>query len=138
MNKFKSLIKFLLLIAPSKAYSVSPNDIDLFNSMTGNSPTYRVTVRKAQEAFFIQTGFTQECEKFTSQLTNLVNARVTRFIDESTPFDSKTTFAVLGTAYSIGIRQQIAQSFKVPYTNNVTTTISVGATSQSLVLKIPF
>jgi len=95
--------------------------------LTGSNARYKDASFKAQEAFLIQTGITQQYETVTGQVQNKgkkVQKTVAKKIDEDTPLDSKHVFFILGAGYAAGTKRVVKQQFRDPVFRQVKHVVS--------------
>jgi hypothetical protein len=130
----------LFVLFPAGAYGASAdlNGLPIFWAIANNNPAYRDACFKAQEAFFLQTGVTPTYNKLNNYVTNKANKAISVIIDNNTPFSAKTVYTVIGTVYYVGVKKQLTRTFRNPFWPKIQHTVSIGQTSSSLDIRIPF
>lgn len=137
-NVLTSSIAAFLLPLPAFAASINPDDAPIFWSILGQKETYHDAAFKAQQAFFIQTGFTATYNKLNGYISGKATNAVNNFVDDNLPISSKTLAFAVGTVYAVGIKKQVSKSFKNPIWPSVTHDVTVSPTEGSFGINIPF
>lgn len=125
-------------ISISGSNTPSLANIPLLTVYTNDNPRYREACYKAQEAFFLQTGATQQINMVAGTLIKKADESLRWVIDKKTPFKSRDVFFAAAVAYSVGIRKRVSQRFKNPIFKNVTHVVDIGKNQQSISVEIPF
>ena len=135
-----SISCLLLLSSVSLAQEVGlpdPLKYQLIPFDVGNSEARA----KAQEAFFIQTGVSQDVDKIKAYLSLKVkdtSDKVSQAIDTNTPLNSKHVFFVAGTSYALVVKKSVSRSFRNPLVKDITNTISWSKDRCQLSFQLPF
>jgi hypothetical protein len=115
---------------------VNLNSLPIFYTMTGSNPLYQTATSKAQEAFILQTGVTQNVNQASDKISGDLTDKATYLIDNNTPLKASYVMVGGGAAYAILVKKQITRKVKDPFFKNVTYTISVSQHTQSLGIQI--
>jgi hypothetical protein len=110
----------------------------MFYSLSGSNPKYKSATDKAQEAFLIQTGITENVNRTEVAVTKVATEKTTKAIENNTPFKAKDVFFVGGMTYAICVKKQVVQKFKDPVFPSVTHIVTVGKDSGSMLINVPF
>ena len=101
-------------------------------------PRYSAASAAFQKAFWMQIGVTQTIDKYQSVLQQEAEKKAYRFYDKFIPLNREKFFFIVGTAYSLGVKQEIAGTFNDPFIRAATHTIKANPTGGSLDITIPF
>ena len=138
MKIVKIIVASLLLVGPAVARADVLDNIPVFWAVTGRNPAYQQAAGKAQEAFLVQSSVSPTFDRWSDHTTRNMEKSASSFIDDDTPFSSRTVFFVAGTAYTLGIKKSVAASFADPIWPSIKNTITVTQNSAMLGFKITF
>lgn len=123
----------------------SINEVPALWGMLGNDPRYYYAAFKAQEAFFVQSGFTTQYNTLTGYASDRITVvakiaerKTAAAIDMYTPLSSRHVFFAVALSYTAIVKKEITRGFRNPLFHNVSHTITVGQHGQSLGVQIPF
>lgn len=100
-------------------------------------PKYAEAAKQAQRALWMQLGVTQAIDKYQNTVTQEATKRGIAMIDAISPIGHDKLFFVLGTAYSVGVMQEVSGKFNDPFIKSATHEIKVNPQGGTFNITIP-